>query len=372
MTRTLQIACIVSISVIAASFASAEIPSLGDVNGDGSINVLDVQGAIAQALQLVPQNLQGDLDATGSVDITDVQNLINTALGTGGLVQRLTGQIAAAAELLQSGVQVIAISQDGDEIVVDVDGATGQFSITLPVKEQWWLAIVAELDGVTPEAFPLNFPLDGNFSTLLPLLDLSQCDVLDLGSLNFGEYITVPEDLRTLLGEINNDQFLLDADGNEIPDFLDSLLLNLNSAPAVPGLPINLSLVIPDLIELIQPCIETHLPDLTTVTLVNGNADNMLDFIEPLFQCLRENMLPWLNDFGFVIPEPYQQLLVDTVLGYLEGELPEWMDTLESLSLEDANGNGIPDYIEAYLADIPLPAWVDANGNGVPDFLEAE
>ena len=355
------------IMVLSAGTAMSATPALGDVNGDGVINVLDIQASIAQALNLVPQGTLADLDETGSVDVSDVQNLINTALGTGGLLQKIRGTLVADAEMLQSGVQLVAVSRDGDKVVVNVDTNSGEFSFRLPVKKQWWFSFVVDAEGTNPQALPIHFPIEGDLSTILPLLDLSQCDVLDLGSITEDGEIKVNEDLRNLLGSINRGEYTVDADGNDIPDFLDKLLGHLDS---MPGLPSQLQTLLTGLVERVETCIKGNLTDLTTVSLVDENANGMPDFVEPLVQCLEDSIVPWLSENGINIPPAQLQFVKNMVTNYLKDKLPRWIEELNSPSMADTNGNKIPDRLEQYLGNVNLPSWVDADGNGTPDFLE--
>ena len=51
-----------------------------DVNADGSINVIDVQLGVNQALGVTP-SCTADLNQDGHCDVIDVQRLVNAALG---------------------------------------------------------------------------------------------------------------------------------------------------------------------------------------------------------------------------------------------------------------------------------------------------
>jgi hypothetical protein len=64
-----------------ASTAGTVTPFTCDLNGDGSVNVADVQLMINQALGTVPA--ANDLNHDGSVNVADVQKEINAALGLG-------------------------------------------------------------------------------------------------------------------------------------------------------------------------------------------------------------------------------------------------------------------------------------------------
>src|SRR5437870_3525825 len=60
---------------------TAQSSSLCDLNQDGSINVVDVQMAINQALG--QSSCTSDLDHNGACDVVDVQRIIRAALGMG-------------------------------------------------------------------------------------------------------------------------------------------------------------------------------------------------------------------------------------------------------------------------------------------------
>jgi len=63
---------------VTVTMTSAALPC--DLNGDGSVNVVDVQVSINKALGLVPCGA-GDLDGNGSCNVIDVQRLITASLG---------------------------------------------------------------------------------------------------------------------------------------------------------------------------------------------------------------------------------------------------------------------------------------------------
>lgn len=57
-------------------------PSIScDVNGDGSVNVLDLQVMANQVLGHIPADLGNDLDRNGTVNVLDMQILANVILG---------------------------------------------------------------------------------------------------------------------------------------------------------------------------------------------------------------------------------------------------------------------------------------------------
>ena len=59
-----------------------EIPILGDVNGDGKINVSDVSALINMILDFTPKDPErADINGDGRVNVSDVTALINIILG---------------------------------------------------------------------------------------------------------------------------------------------------------------------------------------------------------------------------------------------------------------------------------------------------
>ena len=68
---------------VASQFRATVVPEVScDVSGDGSVNVVDVQLSINQALGAVACGT-GDVSLDGACDIIDVQRLVNAALGLG-------------------------------------------------------------------------------------------------------------------------------------------------------------------------------------------------------------------------------------------------------------------------------------------------
>ena len=64
-----------------ACTAGTITPFSCDLNGDGVVNVVDVQLIINQALGVIPA--VNDLNHDGVVNVADVQKEINAALGLG-------------------------------------------------------------------------------------------------------------------------------------------------------------------------------------------------------------------------------------------------------------------------------------------------
>ena len=357
----------------AGTFASA----VGDINGDGVVNVLDIQAAIAQALQTAPGSALADVDGNSMVDIGDVQNLINTSLGTGGLVQRVKGVLSAPADLLLAGITLAAVSQDGDQVVATVDPDTGAFNIKLPVRKTWSFvfATVPDANG-DQQTGTVQFTIAGTVSTVLPLADLSQCDVLDLGTLTFAPVITVATDIRDLLAHINKQDLLADADGNGIPDFLDRLIDQAAKLPvfdcnATTGVKMTMPISLPCLDiaaikSLIKDCVANDIATVTDVSLVDANGNHIPDFLEPFFACLLDGVKTWLQQNNISVPDQMMNFMMST----MSQHLPELLGGLHMPRLMDTQGDGIPDHIRFGVGHMHIPPVADVNGDGIPDFLQ--
>ena len=53
----------------------------GDVNGDNTVDIADVNAVINMMLGKVPSTAEGDVTGDGKVDISDVNEVINIMLG---------------------------------------------------------------------------------------------------------------------------------------------------------------------------------------------------------------------------------------------------------------------------------------------------
>ncbi len=375
----LLLLAVVAFAATSTASAGTLADAVGDVNGDGVVNVLDIQAAIAQALQTAPGSALADIDGNSQVDIADVQNLINTTLGTGGLLQRIKGVLSAPAATLQAGITLAAVSQDGDQVVVTVDPDTGAFSIKLPVRKVWSFvfATVPDANG-NQETGTVQFTIAGTTSAVLPLADLSQCDVLDVGTLTFAPVITITTDLRDLLARINKQDLLADADGNGIPDFLDKLIDRVAALPIFncsattegepPMPPMSLPCVDAAAIKnLIKGCVADNLASITDVSLVDANGNHIPDFLEPFLGCLRDGVKTWLQQQGISIP---MDQAMSFAMNAITQHLPELLGALHLPRLTDTNGDGIPDQIRPGVGPLHIPPAMDVNGDGIPDFLQ--
>ena len=108
------------------------------------------------------------------MDILDVQNMVNTALGEGGLVQKMTGTVNCKGDCDMLWVR--AMSMDGLTEVAEVDPHSGQFTLRLRTKTAWSLALcqMEQVQTQQQERLRAMFQFtagDGDSSTLpLPYL----------------------------------------------------------------------------------------------------------------------------------------------------------------------------------------------------------
>lgn len=377
------------LAFMATSPAVAQEPEqeqamLGDLNRDGSCDIRDVQAMICQALQLRERTREADLDEDGAVDIFDIQNGINTALETAGLVQRVSGTVECDGETLQNRLRVYAVSQDGQCVQGEVDPETGEFVLRLRVNSAWSFAFFANVgEQCQQQVGTVEIPIEDKASCLLPLAQLSHGGELDLGQLQFQERMRVGEDMRNMFAHMNQWRFGADSDGDGIPDFCAGLLTRAENAPDVPetmrqgeGLAVY-----------VAPCIEEWLAQITEVSLTDANEDGIPDFVEPLIACIESSVDDWFEAHGQQMPEGSGQQgqgsgqqgtgdgdqganFVANLVAYVVEGIPEWLANLDSPDVIDANGDGIPDYLEPLLKEPGGPNAVDADGDGRPDFAQ--
>ena len=63
-------------------FTASNGGTLGDVNGDGKVNVSDVTTLVNMILGIVPKDVvRGDLNGDGKINVSDVTTLVNIILG---------------------------------------------------------------------------------------------------------------------------------------------------------------------------------------------------------------------------------------------------------------------------------------------------
>jgi len=100
----------------------------GDVNGDGSIDVLDIVGVVGYILGTINEELysfcHGDMDTSGTIDILDIVIMIDFILNQGGRSDNATkasvtvdaGQVSIAGNGVIGGVYMRL--SHGDEFVI--------------------------------------------------------------------------------------------------------------------------------------------------------------------------------------------------------------------------------------------------------------
>jgi hypothetical protein len=336
---------------------------LGDVDRDGGTNVMDVQATIAQALGNVNVTAEADVDENTMVNVFDVQHQVNTVLRTGGLVQRVRGRLDYDRSAFPYRIIVHALSRDGHTVNVPVNRDTGVFVMVLRAKTAWSFAFVALDNAGNPQFVGiLGFRIGDHVTTLLPVPDLSRGDDIVLGVIPFAARMLAPRDIRAMLGAINGRLDDRDANENGIPDILEPLISRVRSATDVPA---EFSLVL--LERRIARCIEIWLNHLTTPDLTDANQNDVPDFIDPLLDCIRNNVVAWYEEQGESAPPDD---VIDRILAHVRAGIRDWMRSLNEADLLDDDDNGIPDYMEAVLGNTSGPNAVDADGNGEPDFAE--
>ena len=346
----------------------------GDVNRDGSIDILDVQGTVNMALGAATSNAEADLDLSAAVDVLDVQNITNTVLGTGGLVQRVEGSVALPEG--SGTLKAVAVSEDGRVVETNADSATGDFALTLPVRTAWSLAFLAGPPGAEGSVGSVVFPIESGASVSLPLPNLSRGNTLDIGAVNLAPGSAIGEDVRDLLAETADPITFADLNGNGAPDVVEEWLLPLPLGDAaILGLSVDDEDVI-ELLAVLADCaesqgLEDYAPNL-------GEYSNGIPIaVQPLLECVPPVLEEWIR--GEVDIQSWMEPLLDSIVRAIskeiEEELEDWFDDTDIPELADGNNNEVPDFIEPELcvAAAPVPGVdpscvLDANGDGLPDF----
>lgn len=387
----------IMLAAMVAVPASAQLGQLqgllGDVTLDGQLNVLDVQKTINEALGQLQATAEADLDGNAAVNVTDVQNMINSALGTGGVFQKVSGLLANVAGIAEQ-LRVTAIADNGLTIVTDV-AENGQFNLSLRTGLGWSITIV-DTDGKLRGS--VEFTVDGETTTTLPLPELSIGEVLDLGQFPLGLEQLIPTDVRDLIAGIMPTIDLTDADANGIPDVLDELIsqvldgvtqiLVMFQGHGIPGQEgegtLDAEALKAQIIAQIAACLPTVEDVVTHPSLTDDEGDNTIDFITPVFDCMWNSIISLFGGNGFLSSfEPMLQ-------GAFTEQIPGWLDSLNHANVTDANNNGIPDFMESSIhpeggdteGEVegeaghhghhpPLPV-LDSDGDGIPDWLEAD
>ena len=360
------------LALSAAAHAQDPAPILGDVNGDGNIDVLDIQGAANMALGSTDSTPPADVDENASINILDVQVLTNTALGVGGLVQPVVGYFApAAAAKGVSAVKAVAISADGRKIEADVDPSTGIFELTLPVRTSWSIGFI----GIGTEADTLGtvtFPIADERASSIPLPGLSDGNTIDLGNIAAGLATETESDMRTLLAERSDPLDVADNDGNGVSDLFQGLLLPYPWQVEGSGIKIPDGLDINVLQAGVDECLRGSLqyvsmPDLTGIEVAGVPA-----FVAPMLYCFTQELYQWLDDSDLNALQIANRIY--QISAAITPRIKPWLAGLNIPELTDANGNHVPDYIENQYCQQESgkvdACQLDTNGNGIPDFAE--
>ncbi|HUW61234.1 MAG TPA: dockerin type I domain-containing protein [Candidatus Bathyarchaeia archaeon] len=370
---------LIFLSVVAAAALFFALPAaaqdqymcMGDVNRDGAINIQDVQATIAQALgELTPlpedKDLP-DLDENDAVDVLDVQNMINSVLGTGGLVQRIVGVINAPGNC--QNMWIVGVSRDGQFIKAKVGSETGAFVLRLRTHTAWALMLcrsVQEEGGQWRLHVLATLRLrlgDGGEGQAIPLMNLGHRE-LNLGVLDIVQNrLMVRETIQWILAEMAGRIDAPDEDENGIPDFIEPLLERLRQG--APGVPPTIELG--GLRDLIQPCVMAWIEAGVYPDLTDENENEIPDFVEPLLDCIRDALVPWLEDHGVTVPGPD---FVDAILAHIRSALPEWLSGIGPNELVDDDQNGIPDFVEDHVGRVGTSGPMDSDGDGIPNFAE--
>lgn len=359
---------------VLSAHAEAPPPISGDVNADGRIDILDIQGATNMALGGADTNAQADVDDFTGVNILDVQVLTNTALGVGGLVQPVAGTLYGGKGLKAAGdVVCVALSTDGRKLTAPVDEETGYFQMSLPVHTTWSLSFFAELNAGSTTIGTVTFPLGDGAVSSLPLPDLSNGKLINIGTVSAGIEAPTEDDLRTILAEGSAPLETGDEDQNGFIDVFQGLFLPYPWQVPGSGITIPSDLNEADLEHEVSDCMENFieviaLPDLTGIEIGGVPA-----FAAPILTCFTVELTSWINSSS-EHPNPLQvATLIFQVSAALEPRIGPWLDSLNRDELTDVDGNGIPDYIEGDLCDTGdkgVACELDLDGNGVPDFAE--
>lgn len=345
---------------------------LGDVNCDGLTNVLDVQATIGQALGAMAPTPQANVDENDQVDVLDVQNMINTALGEGGLVQKMSGTINCQGDCTMLFIR--AMSMDGLCERADVDPKTGRFVLRLRVKTAWSLALcqMEQIQNQWQEGVVamFQFQVGGEESSTMPLPNLAR-EELRLGMCEQDQdRIRVRKTLQQMLGELASPIDPADGDGNGIPDFVDPLLERLRAATGVPH-PVDLA----PLCVLIQPCVAAWAEAGITPDLTDANENGIPDFVEPLLDCIQDSIATWLESIGVQIPPGDGDGngvpdFVDTIMAHVRNGVPMWLRQMGPPELVDEDGDGTPDFIQNQLCYRGVIGPFDSDGDGIPNYAE--
>lgn len=385
LRRRRWVSCLGLAVMLLATVVHAQI--VGDLNGDGRIDILDIQGATNMALGSTASTSQADVDLSTAVNVLDVQVLTNTALGTGGLVQPVVGTVSGGKA--SGSLKVIAVSTDGRKLEAEANAQTGAFELLLPVRTSWSLSFKSNSSNTVTT---LAYPLAGDIVWALPLKSLCNGNTINLGALSVSSGIATTNDLRTLLAERSEPLETEDHDDDGWLDLFQSLVLPYPWTVPGSGIVLPAGLDISDLQDALRDCTEDSLEHIAAPDLTGIEGDGVPAFAVPLLDCFRSELVDWLGDGEDNGPSPAQiEALANQIMDVLTARIIPWVQGLDRPELIDLDGNGIPDYIESDLCrefenenevegevdDLkkggnPDNCELDDDGNGRPDYAEDE
>lgn len=339
----------------------------GDVNLDGAINVLDVQGSINMALGVTANTPEADADLNEAVDVRDVQALVNTALGVGGLVQPVVGSVPL--EKNGAGARIMAVSLDGRIEEAQVDPDTGEFELLLGVRTAWSLALFGANAGSSTTLATLTFPIAGTAAAALPAPALSNGVPIALGEVLTGIGDECTWDIRTLIARTSPPLPAADLNVDGLPDLIESLIGPYIDNPALLGITVPADLDLGALGDYVRDCfnsngLEELYPDLT-----GAEIDGIPGFLDSSIQCVFSGVAKWLNSGAFTIPQQLIDIYNGHITKWVAEQVGPWLTALALPEFQDANGDWIPDSIEAFLC-VAGDCELDTDGDAIPDFAQ--
>lgn len=381
----LLLLCIAISGICSASFEG--IP--GDINRDGSIDILDIQQGINMVIGAETGIGLADTNSDASIDILDIQILVNTVLGVGGLVQSIDISLGDIQSLLSSyaSLDIMAFSDDGRQVIAPVlSNAGSSVRMLLPVGCSWVLGVVGKLKEGQYRSVPIQFRLLDKFTSGIPLHRISIGKILDLGTLNLTQDVVVLDDLRLLLAKISESLPAEDANDNQIPDFHETFLQEfeklIGSINYLETLGLTQS-IIEQINRNLNVCIQPRQDELLTPTLYRTEDTGYPLPLLPLIDCVKEIIRQYIAQSGL----PNANYIFNTVWSLLDGQLrqvtADWLRNMTIIDMMDLNTNFIADWLEEYLClqencifdqngNVIPEVFEDTDGDGIPNFLDED
>lgn len=349
------------------ALAQAGLP--GDINLDGQVNVLDVQGTVNMALGDTSAREEADVDASATVDVVDVQNVTNTALGTGGLIQEVRGRINLNGQRPQGALEIVAISADGRRINASVEGHQEEFVLHLPVQTSWAFGVLLHESAGIRGAGSFGFVVLDQPSLVLPLPSLSTSRPLDLGPIPLWWGATLEQDLRTVLANVSEPLDQTDENENNLPDVVEQLLVPFPEGGGLDAESVA-ALDATSFTTAVSQCLARQgtgplHPDLTGI-----EEDGIPQFLAPVLGCVDATIQDWL--IGALQDPAAAVVYGEYYRSAVRGRIERWLGELSRPEVTDANGNAIPDHIEPAICihGSSSPAChLDTNHDAIPDFM---